>query len=98
MAIETEVTVTLAAVDVGDDYNVEVTVTDPLSRGSATISLTWAQAVRFADELLGAVGDATVAVREDSRPGVLHGFETPPLSEWERAEVARFGIHPEDVR
>ncbi|MDQ1174196.1 hypothetical protein QE430_002503 [Microbacterium testaceum] len=60
MSIETQVTLTLASVEVGNDYDVELTVTDPLTTIEVTTSLTPDQAAQLADELR----DRAAAARE----------------------------------
>lgn len=60
MSIETQVTLTLASVELGNDYDVELTVMDPLTTIEVTTSLTPDQAAQLADELR----DRAAAARE----------------------------------
>ncbi|MBD8218234.1 hypothetical protein IFU40_06250 [Microbacterium sp. CFBP 13617] len=79
MSIETDITVTLAKVEVGDDYDVELTTTDPLTGDQATISLTPAQAGELADELrlTAATANEARAVDDVARVDATatHGFD-----------------------
>jgi len=73
MSIEAEITVTLASVEVTDDYQVELR-----TRRKGT-SFTPDEAVQLADELVRAATAATVALQEDmlerARHTMTHGFD-----------------------
>ncbi|ALJ20396.1 hypothetical protein [Microbacterium sp. No. 7] len=76
MSIETEIVVTIATVDVADDYRIEVTVTDIDHWGlESTVALTWGQAEQLIGELQRALVDAEAALREDRPESVSHGFD-----------------------
>lgn len=75
--ITTEVEIVLAAVEVADDYTVALTVTDPLTHDTATISLTREQTQDLVDELLAASSEALSAFWEDegARQTADHPFD-----------------------
>lgn len=79
MSIQAEVTVTLATVEVTDQYQVGITVTDPVTMQQATIGLTLEQADQLADEIQSAASEAMSAFWEDRGNRVIsmrHGFDT----------------------
>lgn len=79
MSIETQITITLASVEMGNGYDVELTVTDPLTTIEATTSLTPAQAGQLARELRDVATQAREAravddqARADAK--VTHAFD-----------------------
>jgi|GEM_PF-2863086 len=75
MSIDTEVTVTLARVEVADDYSVALTVHDLASHADALVGLSWSQAEQLADELREAAAEAAEALRSDRPVIVAHGFD-----------------------
>ncbi|MBD8477594.1 hypothetical protein [Microbacterium sp. CFBP 8794] len=79
MSIEADITVVVAKVEVGNDYDVELTTTDPLTGDQATISLTPAQAGELADELrmTAAAANEARAVDDVARADVTasHAFD-----------------------
>lgn len=81
MAIETEVTVELARVEVSDTYQLELTVRDALTGQPATAPLTWEQTQQLMDELQEKLGEASAAFWEDraARPIMAHGFDQPAV-------------------
>lgn len=78
MAIEQTVTIPVVETCVSDTYQVEVTVTDKLTRQTASAELSWSQAHDLLDELQARIGEATSAYWEDQeqRPVMIHGFDT----------------------
>lgn len=75
MAIETEITVTLVEVEVSDVYQVEVTVHDPLTHQTATVSLDWDQTLTLIDDLTKARAAAESLLWEDRGRTAGHGFD-----------------------
>lgn len=70
MAITAEQTITLAEVEVADDYRVE------LKQHEQTVAYTWEQAEQLAHELFDAVERAREVLREDhGTPAAPHGFD-----------------------
>jgi len=70
MSVTAEITVTLAEVEVTDDYRVEVKLHEP------TVAFTWTEAEQLANELIEAVVEAREALREDfGTPAAPHGFD-----------------------
>lgn len=80
MSVEQEVTVEVLTVAVGDDYRIELTATDPVTRATATVSLLWGQAQDHVDEVLAALAEANEKLTEDRASIVAHGFDrdVPP--------------------
>ena len=75
MAIETEIVVELARVEVADDYRVELTVHDVDAHTTAVVALTWGQAQQLVAELAEALVEADLALREDHPEAAVHGFD-----------------------
>lgn len=70
MAITAEQTITLAEVEVTDDYRVAVKLHQP------TVDFAWWEAEQLANELIEAVVEARNALREDfGTPAAPHGFD-----------------------
>lgn len=59
MSIEAQITVTLASVEVGDDYRVNLTTHE------TDMFLTWSEAEQLANELIEAVEQARAMLRDD---------------------------------
>lgn len=77
--IEGHVPVVLAAVDVSDDYRLEVTVRDPRTLAEASTLLDWSQAERLIEALRWSLRDAQAALEAD--------FEVPAPLGFDLAEV-----------
>lgn len=80
MSIEVEITVTVASVEVTDDYGVELAVwPDGVKRRA--VSLSSAQALALARELSQAAADVEEALRADlaERDTRAHGFDVAPI-------------------
>lgn len=79
MAIESYVTVTLASVELGNDYDAELTATDPMTMMEAKTSLTPDQADALAVELRAVAARARSARAEDdstrASERVRHAFD-----------------------
>ena len=70
MSVTAEITVTLAEVEVTDDYRVAVKLHQP------TMDFEWQEAEQLANELIDAVVEARKALREDfGTPAAPHGFD-----------------------
>lgn len=84
MSIETEITVTLASVDMGNEYDVLLTVYDPLTNMETTASLDVDQAAEFIEEIRQVIveaREARAADEVDRADGLAtHAFDvaTPP--------------------
>lgn len=81
MSIQTDITVTLVEVEVGDEYDVLLTVRDPLrpDQDATTTSLTPDQVADLIDELRTTAAAAREARAEDdvarADAKVSHGFD-----------------------
>lgn len=70
MSVTVEITVTLAEVEVTDDYRVELKLHEP------TVAFSWTEAEQLAHELFEAVERAREALREDfGTPAAPNGFD-----------------------
>lgn len=74
MSVQTSVEVTIASVEVLDDYRIGVTMTDPESMAGVEVELTWTEAEKFAAELRDAVAAANRMLAED-HPVHRFGFD-----------------------
>lgn len=76
MSVTAEITVTLAEVEVTDDYRVAVKLHQP------AVDFAWWEAEQLANELIEAVVEARNALREDfGTPAVSHGFDVDMAGE-----------------
>lgn len=81
MSIQTDITVTLVEVEVGDEYDVLLTVRDPLrpSQDATTTSITPDQAAELIDELRAVAAEAREARAADdvarADASLAHAFD-----------------------
>lgn len=74
MSITAEITVTLAEVEVTDDYRVELRQHEP------AVTYTWTEAEQLANELITAVEAARAALRDDFPvPNLAEKFDVLPI-------------------
>ena len=74
MSIEAEITVTLAQVEVADDYRIALTMREPV------LELTHTEAEQLAAELLAAVVEArAMLVADFPVENLAHGFDVAPI-------------------
>lgn len=74
MSIEAQIMITLAEVEVTDDYRIEV------KQHAPAVTYTWSEAEQLANELITAVEDARAALREDFPvPNLAHKFDVLPI-------------------